>query len=217
MVNWNWSVQEIFNTCKQNKIWNKTPVIRSTDLSSSSMPKDHVTITVQNNNKKFMHICPFQFWTMIFMGPSAAYPLHPPSRGACLSITEWKRWNVTVAVLVRNMWIEQMMKSLAYRYKSLLLKFIELCNWSILVMWLECWFLDTEVDGSNPGISMLCPWARHFIRIASVDSAVKWVPGGNNLLKGAQCYELFGGIALKDHTFFIYNIFLTRFPLTNLR
>ena len=23
--------------------------------------------------------------------------------------------------------------------------------------WLECWFLDTEVDCSNPGISMLCP------------------------------------------------------------
>ena len=29
--------------------------------------------------------------------------------------------------------------------------------WSILVMWLECRFWDTEVDGSNPGISMLCP------------------------------------------------------------
>ena len=28
---------------------------------------------------------------------------------------------------------------------------------SILVVWLECLFLDTEVDGSNPGISMLCP------------------------------------------------------------
>ena len=27
---------------------------------------------------------------------------------------------------------------------------------SILVVWLECRFLDTEVDGSNPGISMLC-------------------------------------------------------------
>ena len=29
--------------------------------------------------------------------------------------------------------------------------------WSILVKWLECRFLDTEVDGSNPGISVLCP------------------------------------------------------------
>ena len=28
---------------------------------------------------------------------------------------------------------------------------------SILVVWLECRFLDTEVDGSNPGNSMLCP------------------------------------------------------------
>ena len=27
---------------------------------------------------------------------------------------------------------------------------------SILVMSLECRFLDTEVDGSNPDISMLC-------------------------------------------------------------
>ena len=44
---------------------------------------------------------------------------------------------------------------------------------SIFVMWLECRFQDTEVDGSNPDISMLCHLARHFIRIASVDSAVK--------------------------------------------
>ena len=28
---------------------------------------------------------------------------------------------------------------------------------SILVVWLECRFLDTEVDGSIPGNSMLCP------------------------------------------------------------
>ena len=61
--------------------------------------------------------------------------------------------------------------------------------------------LDTEVDGSNPNISMLFPWARHFIRIDSVDSAVKWVPGGDNLVKDVQCYELFGGIALKNHAF----------------
>ena len=33
--------------------------------------------------------------------------------------------------------------------------------------------LDTEVDGSDPGSSMLFPWARYFICIASVDSAVK--------------------------------------------
>ena len=29
--------------------------------------------------------------------------------------------------------------------------------WSILVKWLECQFLDTEVVVSNPGISILCP------------------------------------------------------------
>ena len=29
--------------------------------------------------------------------------------------------------------------------------------WSILVMELECRFLETEVDGSKPGNSMLCP------------------------------------------------------------
>ena len=28
---------------------------------------------------------------------------------------------------------------------------------SILVMWLECRFLVTEVDCSNPDIGMLCP------------------------------------------------------------
>ena len=27
----------------------------------------------------------------------------------------------------------------------------------ILVVWLECLFLVTEIDGSNPGISMSCP------------------------------------------------------------
>ena len=48
---------------------------------------------------------------------------------------------------------------------------------------------------------MFSPWTRYFIRIASVNSAVKWVPGGDNLVKGVQCYELFGGIALKNHAF----------------
>ena len=37
-------------------------------------------------------------------------------------------------------------------------------------MWLECRFL-TEVDGLNPGISMLCARARNFISITSVDSS----------------------------------------------
>ena len=53
----------------------------------------------------------------------------------------------------------------------------------------------------DPGNSMLFPWAGRFIRIASVDSAVKWVPGWDNLVKDVQCYELFGGIALKNHAF----------------
>ena len=75
--------------------------------------------------------------------------------------------------------------------------------WIILVMWLECRFLDTDVDCLNRGISMLFPWARHFICIASVDSAVKWVPGWDNLVKGVQCYVLFGGIALKSHAFVV--------------
>ena len=44
---------------------------------------------------------------------------------------------------------------------------------SILIIRLECRFLDTEDDGSNLSISMLCPCVRHFIRIASDDSAVK--------------------------------------------
>ena len=48
---------------------------------------------------------------------------------------------------------------------------------------------------------MLYPLARHFVRIASVDSAVKLVPGEDNLMKGIQDYELFGGIALRNHAF----------------
>ena len=51
---------------------------------------------------------------------------------------------------------------------------------------------------------MLCPWARHFICIAPVDSAVEWVPGGDILVKGVQCYELFEGIALKNHAFYLF-------------
>ena len=75
-------------------------------------------------------------------------------------------------------------------------------------MWLECQFLDTEDDGSNPGISMLCPRARHFICIASVDSSVKRVPGGDNLVNGVQCYELFRGIVFKNHAFFYIYLYL---------
>ena len=45
---------------------------------------------------------------------------------------------------------------------------------SILVMWVGCWFQGITTDASNPGSKcMLCPWARHLIRIASVDSADK--------------------------------------------
>ena len=36
-------------------------------------------------------------------------------------------------------------------------------------------------------------------------SAVKWVPGGDNLVKDVQCYELFGGIALENHAFSFFN------------
>ena len=35
---------------------------------------------------------------------------------------------------------------------------------------------------------------------------MKLVPGGDNLVKGVQCYELFGGIALKNHTFSFFFI-----------
>ena len=61
--------------------------------------------------------------------------------------------------------------------------------------------MDIQFDGSNHGNSMVCTRAKHVIRIASFDSAVKLLPGGDNLVKGVQCYELFGGIALKiTHT-----------------
>ena len=64
---------------------------------------------------------------------------------------------------------------------------------------------------------MFSHWARDFIRIALVDSAVKWVPGGDNLVKGVQCYELFGGIALKIHAFsffFFYAGKIAQFSFT---
>ena len=88
-------------------------------------------------------------------------------------------------------------------------------NWTIGVV-VRMSILDTKVDGSNPSINMFSPWARDFIRIASVDSAVKWVPGGDNLVKGVQCYELFGGIALKIHTFSNVLVDNSTFFLTNL-
>ena len=52
----------------------------------------------------------------------------------------------------------------------------------ILVILLILWYngnvvimsvSNMAVDGSYPGIGMMCPRERHFIRIASVDSAVK--------------------------------------------
>ena len=72
----------------------------------------------------------------------------------------------------------------------------------------ECRFLDTEVDSLNPGFGMLCPCAKTLF--ASVDSAVKLVPGGNNLVKGVQCYELIGGIALNNQAFCFLDSFDVR-------
>ena len=64
-----------------------------------------------------------------------------------------------------------------------------------------CWFEPISMLYEN--ISMLCPGARHFIHIVSVDSAVKRVPGLDTLVKDVQCYELFGRIALKKLRFII--------------
>ena len=36
---------------------------------------------------------------------------------------------------------------------------------------------------------------------------MKRVPGGDNFVKDVQCYELFGGIALKNHAFSFHFIF----------
>ena len=87
-----------------------------------------------------------------------------------------------------------------FTYILRLLLHIHVQLWTIGVV-VRMSILDTKVDGSIPSINMLSPWARDFIRIASVDSAVKRVPGGDNLVKGVQCYELFGGIALNIRTF----------------
>ena len=76
---------------------------------------------------------------------------------------------------------------------------------SILVMWSECRFLDTEVDGSNPGI-VCC-----VIGIVSLSKTLyphclcrlscEIITRREQPREGIQCYELFGGIALKNHTF----------------
>ena len=87
-----------------------------------------------------------------------------------------------------------------YILQPLFSLFYSILLWTIGVV-VRMSILDTKVAGLNLSINMFSPWARDFIRIASVDSAVKWVPGGDNLVKGVQCYELFGGIALKNHTF----------------
>ena len=63
---------------------------------------------------------------------------------------------------------------------------------------------------------MLCLQARHFIHFASVDSFVKLVPGGDNLEKGVQCYELFGGIAFITQSFFD-NLMISMWCLTVCR
>ena len=71
------------------------------------------------------------------------------------------------------------------------------CNWSILAMWLEYRFLDTEVDGSKPGISMYVSFEQDTLSaLPQSTPAVKWVPGGDNLTKVVQRYERFRGIPL---------------------
>ena len=37
--------------------------------------------------------------------------------------------------------------------------------------------------------------------------AEKLVPGGDNLVKDVQCYELFGGIALENNAFSFFHFF----------
>ena len=44
-----------------------------------------------------------------------------------------------------------------YQNKLHLQNIRSLCKRSILVIWLECRFLDIEVNSSKSGISMLCP------------------------------------------------------------
>ena len=55
-------------------------------------------------------------------------------------------------------------------------------------MWVSHWLLDTANDSSNPGY----------------------------LVKGVQCYELFGGIALKIHTFSLHQYVVSLSKTRNL-
>ena len=58
-------------------------------------------------------------------------------------------------------------------------------------MWLERRFLEAEVVSLSKTLYPHC-----FSRLNC-----EMIPGGNNLVKGVQCYELFGGIALKNQAY----------------
>ena len=69
-------------------------------------------------------------------------------------------------------------------------------------MWLECQFLDTEVDSSKPWHQYVVFLNKilylHCISRLTCKMSTRW----DNIVKGVQCYEHFGGIALKNHAFF---------------
>ena len=71
-------------------------------------------------------------------------------------------------------------------------------------MWLRCLFLDTAINGSNSGcISILCPWERHIVRLASVDSVVKSVPGLEHTCEWCLFSAMSSLEHLKINSFFI--------------
>ena len=60
--------------------------------------------------------------------------------------------------------------------------------------------LDTKVDGSNPKHQYVFSLRKRLYPHCFSRLSCEMSTGGDNLVKGVQCYELFGGIALKIHT-----------------
>ena len=123
--------------------------------------------------------------------------------------------NAHIDIELMHAYHDGMIIWLIIKLKDLTLISKSMIYWTIGVV-VGMSILDTKVAGSNLSIDMFSPWARDFICIASVDSAVKWVPGGDKLVKGVQCYELFGGIALKNHAFLFF-IFIYFSTMANIR
>ena len=64
-------------------------------------------------------------------------------------------WNNKVIVTIEVEFDVLTRSNVCFILQNVMIYIYNIC--CILVMWFGCRFLDTEVDGSNSGISMICP------------------------------------------------------------